>query len=239
MDFSPYGSDFLNEIRSSLENHNVAHAVAIINDNRYFENLKNNCWDLVPVITKYLSSDYENDKLEVFKGCEELLNKIAENSNPEEALLQFIEEIEESEDDTKFVTILFPMLKVLQRIPKNRLNSLAWCLNAIQTYLNKIETSGNEKMVFRTELLYHDVLRFYDILIPYYSVKLNSSTNKNFPLVICKYLIELLGRPLGFLNLTFVEIKSRIRKIAENIVEKVLLVCADPFIYLEMEKVIS
>ncbi|KAK9889588.1 hypothetical protein WA026_006961 [Henosepilachna vigintioctopunctata] len=221
------------KVTNALQSGNFSYALTLVNDNRYYEDFIKSSWEILPLVTKNLTSTQEDDNIHNFKYCEDIIHKIAEKCNPEEALLQFIEEVEESKDDTQFKALLCPMLKVLQRIPNNRLNSLAWCLNSIQTYINKIDVSNKYhksitwEEVFRIELLYEDVIRFYDFLSPFYTNLLQ--TNEECRIVLTKYLIELLGNPIGYLDMSNSYEISKTRKITEYLVEKILSVCSDPF----------
>ncbi|KAJ8936126.1 hypothetical protein NQ318_022208 [Aromia moschata] len=208
--------------------------------------VKNSSWDLIPIITEYLTTKNSNKNVNLFKCCEQLLNIIANNSNPEEVLLQLIEEIEETTDHTKFVVLLNPLRGVLHRIPKNRINSLAWSLNALQTFLNKWDVPEDTSLVGKEKLLldntenvqkitelHINILLFYDFLIE--ELEASGENVQEQSAVVCKFLIQLLGKPLVCLDMeVFDGIKSRARRIAENIVAKVIKIVKDPVPLLEM-----
>ncbi|XP_049819757.1 glomulin isoform X2 [Aethina tumida] len=237
-------SDFVKSVQRNLEEGNTVHALTIFTDNKNSVEVQRNSWDLIPLICKYLTNKYETEHIEVFKCCEKLLSIVSEQSNPEESLLQFIEEIEESNDDTKFIALLKPLPKVFSRIPLKRLNSLAWCLNAIEVYLKKIEPPkavnlvGKEKLLMDTDensvritTLYLDMLPFYDMFLR--EVKVNK--NEQRVGVIQKFMIQLLGDPLVYLDMeVFDGIKSRARTIAEHIIEKLFQTVLDPVKFLKM-----
>ncbi|KAJ8965502.1 hypothetical protein NQ314_004090 [Rhamnusium bicolor] len=240
-------SEFVTSVQSLLREGNTVHALIIFSDNKNSSEVKNNSWDLIPVISEFLTTFHEKENLEVFKCCEQLINTIATSSNPEEALLQFIEEIEESVDDTKFLILLGPLQKILFRIPKNRINSLAWCLNAVQTYLCKcnipedVTLVGKEKLLMDSDEVVQRIIKLYSGLMPFYDgliEKLEASSEdvQERSNVICKFLVQLLGKPLAFLDM---EIFCGIKKVkalifAENLVSKIFKTMSDPFLLLEM-----
>lgn len=239
-------SDFVKNVQESLKQGNTAYALEAFKDNKNSSEIQNNSWDLIPVICAFLTSNYEEKNLDVFKCCKQLIDVIADNSNPEEALLQFIEEIEESTDDTKFLTLLNPVQKIIFRIPRKRVNSLAWCLNAIQTYLNKCEAPedfhlvGKEKLLLdsnedtqRIIKLYSELLVFYEKFID--GLEIESEDVQQRSKIICRFLVQLLGKPLVFLDMEiFNGIKSKARLIAENLLSKVFKITSDPFLLIEM-----
>lgn len=239
-------SDFVKNIQESLKQGNTEYALEAFKDNKNISEVQNNSWDLIPVICAFLTSNSEQQNLEVFKCCEQLINIIADNSNPEEALLQFIEEIEESTDDTKFLTLLKPVQKIIFRIPRKRVNSLAWCLNAIQTYLNKCEAPEDINLVGKEKLLLDSnedtqrIIKLYSKLLVFYEkfidrLEIESEDVEERSKIICRFMVQLLGKPLAFLDMEiFNGIKSKARLIAEELLSKIFIFTSDPFLLIEM-----
>lgn len=239
-------NDFVKNIQESLKQGNIEYALEAFRDTKNSSEIQHNSWDLIPVICVFLTANHKEQNLELFKCCEQLINIVADKSNPEEALLQFIEEIEESTDDTKFLSLLTPVQKTIFRIPKKRVNSLAWCLNAIQTYLNKCEAPEDVTLVGKEKLLLDNnedtqrILKLYSELLVFYEKFINGleiepGDVKERSKVICKFLVQLLGKPLVYLDMeVFNGIKSKARLIAENLIAKIFKVITDPFSLIEM-----
>ncbi|RZC41718.1 Kinetochor Ybp2 domain containing protein, partial [Asbolus verrucosus] len=240
-------NNFPNTIAELLKEGNTVNALTLFTDNRNSDEVHNNSWDLVPVVSHYLTAEYETSDIEVFKCCQKLLDIIAENSKPEEVLLQFIEEIETAKDDTKFLMLLKPLEKVLLRVPDKRITSLAWCFNAIRSYIEKLETpedlnlTGEERLLLdsneivnRITYLYTELLSFCETFLEELAnVKTGNTLERKQ--VIGKFLVELVGKPLAFLDMDkYKNTKPTARIIAEKLIEKIFSVVSDPFVFLEM-----
>lgn len=239
-------SEFVIKIADLLKQDDTVEALKEFSDFKNEMEVKNNSWELIPVITPFLSYYYKEFKINLFKCCEQFINNVAENSNPEEALLQLIEEIEECNDDTKFLTLIKPLHTIILRIPKKRINSLAWAFNSIQMYLNKCEIPQSEKLVGAQKILlnsdkrvisivnlYNELLFLYDEFI----IKLPKDTEDldEQKSLIFKFLIDLLGIPFVYLDVeVYNKTKSKARVIAEKIVINSLSVNCDPISLLQL-----
>lgn len=235
---------FINSIKNGLKEGNTTHVLSVFRKKEHEYEIQNSSWDLIPVICEYLTENKKVDKPDVHACCDKLINIVADKANPEECILQMIEEVEEAKDDTAFVTLLKPLQKVLLRIKTKRQNSLAWCLNAIKTYIEKLETpesqnlEGNEKMLIETDPLVDRITRLYLDLLPFYDVFIEDSNNmeQERRMILCKFLIQLLGKPLAYLEMEYDgKTKSRARRIAESLCEKIMKVLVDPISIVEME----
>lgn len=233
-------SDFVKSVEELLEAGNTSDAKAVFCDEEHLDNVRNNCWDLITVVSKFLSSQNNGSNFDNMFSCSKnLLYRIADICTPEEALLQFIEEIEEADSDLKFVTLLEPLRRVLTRIPKKVSISLAWGFNAINCYLNKYDIPDSENLQGKEKLLldsaedtrninelYTSVLHFYDSLLQEISFK--DEGNERWTVVL-KFLIRLLGTPLVYLDVeVFDNIKGTARLSSEYLVTKVFQICPDP-----------
>lgn len=239
---------FPNTISNLLKEGNTVQAVTLFTDNKNSEEVRNNSWDLVPVVAHFLTDECETNNIEVFKCCQKLITVIAEHSQPEEVLLQFIEELECAEDDTKFVMLLKPLEIVLLRVPDKRITSLGWCFNAIVDYLKKLEIPedlnlvGEERLLLdsneivnRIVYLYNELSCFCDTFAKELKDVDSSPNIIERKQVIGKFFVELLGRPLAFLDMTiYKDTKSRARLVAENLVAEFCGLNLDPFKFLEM-----
>lgn len=240
-------SAFVLKIEDLLKSDDTLQVLKVFSDSENVSEVKNNSWDLIPVITTFLTTYNEANKPEVFQCCEKLMGIIAEKSNPEEALLQLIEDIEECFDDIKFLTLLQPLQRIILRIPKKKINSLAWGFNSIQSFLIKCEIPENEKLVGKEKLLldtntevlkitklYNEILFFCDNFIS--ELPNDKQESEEHRSLICKFLVDLLGKPLVYLDMEIFEnIKSKARIITEKIIPKILRVNCDPISLVQMK----
>ncbi|KAG5893788.1 hypothetical protein JTB14_005453 [Gonioctena quinquepunctata] len=239
-------SAFVKNIQELLRNGNAVGTLDLFRDVEKCTDLKNDLWDLIPVVTEFLTSQCEKDNGEVFKCCEQLINIIAVQSNPEEVLLQLIEELEECEDDVKFSVLLNPLGKTLLRIPPKRLISFAWGFNAIQSFLSKCKTPDSRQLVGKEKLLLDNdertlkisalckkVLLFYERLLD--EIHTTCEVDGGLMEVVRKYLIRLLGRPLVYLDMeVFDGIKGRGRLLGERLIARIFQTTCDPISLLEL-----
>lgn len=235
---------FPKTIQTALRDGKTDYATRLFKQDKYLEEVKNNSWDLIPVITEHLTEAVRCTNPELFKCCKHLLTLISESSNSEEALLQFVSEIEEAKENAKFIALLEPLYKVICRIPSKKINSLAWSFNAIQTYLVQCNLpdyenlEGKERLLVDNSEVVSNITRLYMEVIIFYSKFISAFQNdadKDVWYVLRKFLIQLLGTPLCYLNMELVgNIKTDGRVIAEDIVEKVFKTMADPFVLTEM-----
>nr|CAI5864880.1 unnamed protein product [Callosobruchus analis] len=234
-------SDFVTSVKHFLKEGDTEAVMTVFSDEKNQNQIVNSSWDLIHILTEYLTGHYEGNNETLFKCCEKLLGDVADISNPEEAVLQFIEEIERGTDDTQFLTLLRIIPKVICRISQKRLNSIGWCYNAIQSYLRQCEIpdydglSGKDKLLLDSDdrvqrilYLYSEILHLHNEFLE----KLTTLTNETCIEHICvtkKFLVQLLGKPLIYLDMEiFNNVKSKARLIAENIVDKILDIDYDP-----------
>lgn len=235
---------FPRTIQIALQEGKWDYATRLFNEEKYADDVKNDSWDLIPVIAEHLTEETRCGNNELFKCCVNLLTIISENANPEEAVLQFISEIEEATQETKFVTLLGILHNVIARIPAKKVNSLAWSFNAIHTYLGHLEIpdygnlQGSEKLLVdncetsrKIARLYIEVVDFYKNLID----KINKDTDQEVKYVLCKFLVQLLGNPLCYLTMDiYIIAKTDGRLLAEEIVKQCFKIGSDPFKLTEM-----
>lgn len=240
-------NDFTNNLRKCLNEKNLAAALNLINENKGKQEIQSSLSEIIPIVVAHINEDIQREKPKLFSCSEKIINAIAENFEVEGVLLQLIEDIEQACDDTAFLTLLQPLEKILLRLPKRRLNSLEWGLNAIRLYLNQLLLPENlnleeseeilmdaDPLVERISILYVSLLPLYDTLIKdLYTEETKVNDRK---IILLKFLLQLLGKPLAFLDLKCGEkTKSRGRRVAESIIEKILNMISDIFWILDLQ----
>ncbi|CAH2005573.1 unnamed protein product [Acanthoscelides obtectus] len=234
-------SDFVTSVRQLLNHGDIDRVLTVFSDEKNKTEIVDVSWELLPILTQYLTSDYGKNSEKLFKGCEELLQVVADTANPEETVLQFIEELEESTDDIQFLTLLKSIPKVLCRISQKRTNSVGWCYNSIHSYLQQCEVPeccglvGREKLLLDSDekvqrilFLYSEILQIYDEFFERITPSTTEESNEH-DYITKKFLVDLLGMPLVYLDVEiFNNVKSKARLIAENIVGKIFNIIYDP-----------
>ncbi|GBP19901.1 Glomulin [Eumeta japonica] len=185
--------------------------LAIPYNEKYKQNFKDNCCDIISVIIGKLDNDTAVTKPSLQTTSEELLSIIVEIANPEEILLEFIEQIEVSKNEAQFLTLLSPIQQLLKRLTSKRGRSLEWCLNAISTYIETIPISnynleGKEQLLLDNDSNVRRLMKVYSNLSPFYApfvdeLNLNIVKKETTKEIIVAFLISLLGKPLIYIDL--------------------------------------
>lgn len=226
----------------------INEALSVICNVKYDQCLKDKSWDIIPSITKFLVQETVDNSPEVFDCCETLLKEIAEKSNPEEALLEFLEQAESFENDVKFLALLKPIQIILLKLPKRRRQSLEWCLNMIESHVASLPVPGNyslegeERKLLDSDPCVRRITKVYKGIVPFFKPFVNEvslrqraeyQTNVQRDLLIC-YILQFLGRPLAFLDLEcYEESSSAIRSVTEELLTFLTYLVGDLMIFLE------
>lgn len=197
-------------ISTLLDNEKYKEALNVSNQERLSESFKDNCWDLIPVILGKIQDDTITIKPSLYGACDQLLSIIIEKSAPEEALLEFIEQIELSKNDAQFGLILPPLQELLKRLYLKRGRSLEWCLNSISTYIENIpipdhHLEGKERLLMDSDPNIRRITRVYSLLPQFYQYFINemneADSNIKTKQIITAFLISLLGKPLIYIDM--------------------------------------
>ncbi|XP_050671797.1 glomulin-like isoform X1 [Leptidea sinapis] len=202
--------DVVGLISILLDSEKYKEALRIPLEERYIQSFKDNCWDLISNIINKINNDTITLKPSLYGACEELLSIIIDKATPEEALLEFIEQIEVAKNDAQFSIILKPLQQLLKKLICKRGRSLEWCLNSISTYIEAIpipdhNLEGKERILMDSDDNIRRIIRVYSLLPPFYKPFINEmapiDSNKKTPQIIASFLISLLGKPLIYIDL--------------------------------------
>ncbi|CAH2981246.1 unnamed protein product [Chilo suppressalis] len=207
-------TDVIDFISSLLDSGKYKEALIVPNEQKYIDSFKDNCWDLISVIIGKVENDTIIIKPSLYGACEELLYIIIEKSTPEEALLEFIEQIEVAKNDAQFGLILGPLKQLLIKLSVKRGRSLEWCLNSISTYIENIpipehQLEGKERLLLDSDNNIRRIVKVYTMLPHFYGPFITELTvtgssndsNRKTKQIITAFLVSLLGKPLIYIDL--------------------------------------
>lgn len=239
------------ELNNKLKSNDFNSALSLIRDNRFNNCLKNNCSDVFSVVSSFLTDENFTDNQDLYAACENILKEIAKLSNEEEALFEFLELLETTRSDNVFTSTLKGLQVCLLRQKSNKERSLEWCLNSIQTYLTELPFPSElknklgdeeEKLLENNEQI-RRILMNYLTLFLFYEPVYNEIIKKPGPFqttitrknVLSCFLLQLMGKPLAYLNLRCPDGKKSMtysRQCAETLTKHFSKLIGDPFILL-------
>ncbi|XP_072947201.1 glomulin-like [Epargyreus clarus] len=202
--------DILDLISSLLDAGDYKAALSVPNDEKYLSSFKDNCWDLMSMVIGKVEDNTMIIKPSLQGACEEFLLTIVQKAVPEEALLEFIEQIEIAKNDAQFSIVLTAVQELLKKLTIKRGRSLEWCLNSISTYIEGIpvpeyKLQGKERLLMENDAQFRRIIRVYSLLPTFYApfVKELSVEDANVRTkqIISAFLVSLLGKPIIFLDL--------------------------------------
>lgn len=205
--------DVVELVSNLLDSEKYKEVLKVPDDEHLSESFKEHYWDLTTVIIKKIENETLTLKPSLQNSCERLLEIIAEKAQPEEALLEFLEQIEHVKNDSQFIVVLNILLLILKKLMTKRWRSLEWCLNAINNYINLISIpehclEQNERLLLdsddnirRINKLYSALPQFYQPLIQIITTQKPDKHLQYRKEVIVAFLISLLGKPLIYMDL--------------------------------------
>ncbi|CAK1556175.1 unnamed protein product [Leptosia nina] len=201
--------DVVELISTLLDNGKYKEVLRIPNEEKFADAFKDNCWDLISVAVNKIQNDTITLKPSLYGVCEELLTLIIEKASPEEALLEFIEQIEVAKNDAQFSIILNPLQVLLKKLTLKRGRSLEWCLNSISTYIEAIllpehHLEGKERLLMDSDTNVRRIIHVYSLLPPFYQPfidEIKNNSPKKTADILCAFLISLFGKPFTHIDL--------------------------------------
>lgn len=234
-------SDLVQVISKCIENCETNKLSSIFEDAGNNESIASNCWDIIPILCAKLDQETYDKLPAMFQSCDKLLNKVAEISCPEEALLELIEQADCPDNDLRFLALLKPIHRLLIRMPEKRGRSLVWCLNLVASHISALPepssyTLENSERVLldldpatcRAVDVYNSITPFFEPFVeevslfkPVVSVDKPILAQQIYQrYVLSAFLIHLLEKPLLLMDLEYDgKTKSKSRCVAEKIVE--------------------
>lgn len=232
------------EIHRAVADRNENSLINIIKNEDIINEIKENPWEIVPLFVGSLNTTIEKDYPNFYKGIIAILHTITERIDPDDVILILVKEIENVKEDATFLLLLKLIEPALLKIlPKNKLNYLAWSLNAAQTYLTELPIPENfiledkEKLLLDADLVVARITMLYYDMLPFYDSILNAILILNYEdhkILLLKSILQLFGHPFLYLDMDANDKpKSRARLQGENLITKVIQLCPDTFAFLK------
>ncbi|XP_043289966.1 glomulin-like [Venturia canescens] len=105
--------------------------------------LAESLWEIVPALASRLALINGINNREATATCEKFLEVLSTKCNPKETLLLLVEQLEASEDEVSFRSLLKPLGISLLRAGPERL--IDWCVRSIKHYVQNLPFPENEK----------------------------------------------------------------------------------------------
>ncbi|GLH15725.1 Glomulin [Gryllus bimaculatus] len=248
-------SQFVSLLSQLLSTNNSEKVIEIIQDKENKQIIKDESWEIVRVACEYLTLDTYLKSRSLFNSCETVLEEIARVALPEEALLEFLEQIESPDSDEKFSALLKPLQIVLLQLTKRKEQSLSWCLSTIKTYIKGVpipenqNLEGNEKLLMdadpnvqRINDLYSRISVFYKPFIENVAREVHGDIPEKEVIekqrqLLISFLLHILEKPLVYLDLEWNSegAKSSARVSAEEIVFCLGCIMPDVLMFLDYD----
>ncbi|XP_065082450.1 uncharacterized protein LOC135704863 isoform X2 [Ochlerotatus camptorhynchus] len=192
--------------------------IKLLRDNKNEALLHMESMDIVSILVDNLTEENLRDDFKLFSTCENLLKLIAEKCVPQEVLFELLQRVELTKNDEIFTSLLKVLQVVLLRLNENKARSLEWSMNSIFSYIEAIGLpdymtnigSEEEKLlecdetIRRILQLYMTVILFLEPIVKAFHKEKNNIfevtgiTRKN---VVISFILQLMGKPLVYLNL--------------------------------------
>jgi len=199
----------------------VVGARAELEDEKHAYWLKEHAWELVPLVGEYITEGNEEAGPHLTLCCQDLLLLIAEKGNAKENLIAFLEQID-GFSGVKVRRCLPGLAKVLSKIKdKSKALSWSWALDTLYSQVKLLQVPDNaglegeerlaidlgEVAVEVTEMM-EDIVTFLEPLVALVSIEVGPEPEdveyvdvERRRRVLRLFMLQLLGRPLSFLNL--------------------------------------
>lgn len=204
-------------VHAKLKAGEFKHVIKLLRDTKNEALLHAESMDIVSTLVDNLTEENLRGDFKLFSACENLLKLVAEKCVPQEVLFELLERVELTKNDEIFTSLLKVLQVVLLRLNENKARSLEWSLNSIFSYIETIGLpdymtnigSEEEKLlecdetIRRILQLYMTVLLFLEPIIKAfnkekkYIFEATGITRKN---VVISFILQLMGKPLVYLN---------------------------------------
>ncbi|XP_054012406.1 glomulin-like isoform X1 [Hylaeus anthracinus] len=195
---------FIDRLAVSLKENKFKEALDLFEDRSYDDIIKETSWEIVQIASSYLTKENAKHNGKAIECCTMILDAIAEKCNSCETVLEFLEQVDSSEDDTKFCIILRVLGKSLSKM-NDKSKAIEWCVSTISSYVESLpvpEVDSQDITIIKNKIknVYDTIIRFLEPLIDEVALENDNSQNNT---VLRNYLacilIFLMGKPLCYL----------------------------------------
>lgn len=240
---------YLNKLIEALKDKNVDLAKSLIRDKKNQSFVSTAIWSIIPLLTKFVSTESMKDTFPMYEGCVKMLKNVSKIADPEDLVLCMLQEVQQATDDELFLSLLKPLQTSLIRLPRKRLKFVGWCLHSIWRYLMKLPSPEDyciedeaqkllvdaDPIVERISCTYYESLPFYDPFIMECK-KCRTKEQLEMKNLLIRYMTNSLDTPLALLDLQIRQgTKSRARRIAEKLVENITTLMPDIYTFLSFQ----
>ncbi|KAL6429696.1 hypothetical protein ACFW04_007543 [Cataglyphis niger] len=221
---------FIKRFTDFLENHKPKEALKLFTTENN-EVIEDSASEIVSVTATYLMEFDSQSGQELFECCKNVLNIIAERCNPMETVLEFLEQIECSDNDIKFCTILEPLGICMMKM-QDKSKAIEWCINTIKSYIEDL-ASLHDADSNRLVNIYKKIILFLEPLVQE-AVKINYKLEEGSLLgdYLLSFLISLCEKPF-YWNKNIVE-EATYKEFSEKIITLSFYLTADILYFLNI-----
>ncbi|XP_050311610.1 glomulin [Anthonomus grandis grandis] len=225
-------SGFPRRVQRALEHQKLDYAKRLFSDPENANEIRENVWDLLPLLGKYLTEKARVFEHENFNCCKELSGLLGEISDPEDALLATLAEIESCQDVTLFLALLelFQLILVKLKGKRGPPFLAQESLNMYEAFVVKMPVpsytnfSEKERLVVDNGLVVSDIVLVVSKVLEVYA-NLIETNGASWVWT----LVALLGKPLSFLNINKHNgVKTEAGVFSEDIVTLIFKFSSDP-----------
>lgn len=198
----------LNTLQKSLEQGNTVELLSLIDNSSYVRELQAHLDQLMPIITNQLNGDVKQYAPEKFKCAKTIFTNMVEKLDCEDVLLQLIEDIQNAVDDVCCLCLVEEIWKAMVKLPKKRINSFGWGLDAISMYIRNIEADDEE----------HRITNILSELVHFCNIS-HQIQNQEQKYLLLRFWTQLLGKPFACLSM---QSNTEVKRTGHAIVEKII-----------------
>ncbi|XP_055838658.1 glomulin [Episyrphus balteatus] len=248
------GVKLLETIKKCLQNKEYDQVLGLFNTEQIdnIDLLKLITADLLEILLVHLNDDNYKNNLDLYTCCEEIMKLAATHSQAEEILFELLQIVEESPSENVFTTALKCLQICLLRLKSDKSRALEWTLNSIVNRITELKlpsyvVSGcsprQEKLleqdddVLKVLANYITLALFYEPLLEDVLKDSDDDSKKtNRRNVLCCFFLQLLGKPLCYLDLTKNEklTNTYTMQCAASLVKAATKILDDPFYLLSL-----
>lgn len=113
-------------------------AKKLANDERFKRCCQEDSSELLNLLMFHLTPDNFTAAPELFQTAEVLLKATAEHANAQDMIMEFLERLDNVQDDNVLISLMKGLKVVLLRQPERKSLSMEWCLSSLLNYFKRL-----------------------------------------------------------------------------------------------------